>query len=542
MMPKPSGLAAAIAGLQWTTPAGAAPATSPIADLHHASARLIKQNSFRTIFRLQVAGHDLHLKQCRPHGIRAWLREWLRPPKALLEYRNLLRLRACGIPTLEPLGAGTIRNYGPGPSALLTRTVPGATTLSKFLESDLQRCGQAEQAQRRHALAAALGELLARLWSARICHDDLHPGNILLSWDDAKPQLYLLDVHDIRFDASPTALRNSLVLLNRWFALRASRTDRLRCWQSFIESIHTDDRPDPREIEEATLKSNMRLWRSRFDRSCGHNRHFQRLAFAGWRGFALRDVNIDELGSLLSNPHDALARGRILKHSRSSTVALIAIRLGGLDRSVVLKHFRRCSLGQRMRALFRPTACVRSWQNGQAFCDTMLATPRPIAVWQNVRFGLPGEGFLLQEYAPGVDLHAALDQCNCPKLRYRLIDAAARFIRLMHERGWSHRDLKAANFLVSWTADCPNITLIDLVGAHRNANVSAKRRIRDLARLNASFLRDPRISASDRLRFLRTYHNWGLHGKTAWKTWWRQIAQLTQAKAEQNKRRRRVLR
>ena len=69
----------------------------------------------------------------------------------------------------------------------------------------------------------------------------------------------------------------------------------------------------------------------------------------------------------------------------------------------------------------------------------------------------------------------------------------------------------------------------------------AHRRVQNLARLNASFHNNALLTRTDRLRFLRTYLNWGIHGRGNWKAWWRRIAQATQDKVLRNRRRGRPL-
>ncbi len=62
------------------------------------------------------------------------------------------------------------------------------------------------------------------------------------------------------------------------------------------------------------------------------------------------------------------------------------------------------------------------------------------------------------------------------------------------------------------------------------------RRVQNLARLHASFHRHPGVTRTDRLRFLRVYLLWGLRGRGDWKTWWRAVEQVTQAKIARNVR------
>jgi hypothetical protein len=49
------------------------------------------------------------------------------------------------------------------------------------------------------------------------------------------------------------------------------------------------------------------------------------------------------------------------------------------------------------------------------------------------------------------------------------------------------------------------------------------------------------VTRTDKLRFLRSYLQWGLHGKSGWKDWWRRIEEATRSKIARNARRHRPL-
>lgn len=82
----------------------------------------------------------------------------------------------------------------------------------------------------------------------------------------------------------------------------------------------------------------------------------------------------------------------------------------------------------------------------------------------------------------------------------------------------------------------PDVCVIDLVGVTLAKRVRRGRRLQNLARLNASVGRHPALTRTDLLRFLRVYLQWGLRGRSPWKTWWRDIAAATRAKQERNAR------
>jgi len=64
--------------------------------------------------------------------------------------------------------------------------------------------------------------------------------------------------------------------------------------------------------------------------------------------------------------------------------------------------------------------------------------------------------------------------------------------------------------------------------------MSRRRRVQNLSRINASFHADGSVTMTDRLRFLRRYLQWGVHGRGGWKTWWREIKQATLDKVNRN--------
>ncbi len=143
--------------------------------------------------------------------------------------------------------------------------------------------------------------------------------------------------------------------------------------------------------------------------------------------------------------------------------------------------------------------------NGHALRDRWLPTPRPLAVFHRYRSGLPAEGYLLTEMVPEP---APLRR----RFTSRPLVKLARLLRAMHDRGVSHRDLKAANILLAHGSEP---VLIDLVGVRTRVRLSDANRAKELARLNASFLDSLAVTLADRLRFLRAYLSAGTQLRSA---------------------------
>lgn len=514
-------------------------------------ARVVKHGPHRTVYRVRLPGLDFHLKHYRLADGRAWLRQLVRPSKARMEFTRALAVAGRAVPTARVLALGEQQaGTGPGESFLLTRSLEGTEPLSTFLETTLRTWPLARQARLRQRLAAALALLVARLHDAGIRHDDLHAANLLLRLEvDDEPRLFLIDLHDVRLGPplSWPARRENLVLLNRWFVVRATRADRLRFWRAYrnaASGLAHSAKPLAaelaRDLETRTWHSNLEFWRGRDQRCLVTNRYYQTLRAPGVRGYAVRDVDAAALARLLADPDAPFQQGAavLLKDSRSSTVAEIELPVDGVARPVIYKRFRVTSWLTPWLNFVRRAPAVRSWVFGHGLRERCLPTPRPLAVFHRRRHGLLWEGYLLTEKVPdALDLHSHLDElARLPAAEGRrrvrtLIGQLARLVRALHDRLLSHRDLKAANVLVS----AGHLWLIDLVGLRGVRQRARGRRVQNLARLSASFLESNGVTRADHLRFLRAYMQWGLSGRAGWKTWWREIARAVEIKAARNR-------
>ena len=478
---------------------------------------LVKKNLQRSIWRVALPGGAIYFKLCRTNTPRAWMRDILRPPKAQLEFENALALQSRGIGCTEPLAWGMSDGLWPGDSFIATREQPNAEPLDLFLTRPL--CPP-----RRRELAMAFGAYLAKLRDAGVAHPDAHPGNFLIEWIGA-PRFFLLDVHAIQ--TSTSAVDRNLVLLNRWFQMRSTRTDRLRFWRAYTSQ------DSPKDLELQTRESNLCFWRNRLSRYVGNNREYRKIRRSGVRGHAVKDLPDELLLKWIADPDAVFQAATILKDSRSSTVAIFEH--GG--KKYLAKRFCRNGFLTGIKNRLRPSPALRSWIFGQSLRDRGLPTARPLAVLQRYRRGLPREGYLLFEYIAGaVELPDAVSQTTGIERR-RLAETLGRLLRDVHDRGVSHRDLKAPNILVAGGEP----VLIDLVGVRVGLNIQDAERIRNLARLNASFAGSALVTWADRLRFLRAYSSWSPRPPGDWKAFWRAIAAETLAKIEKNRRSGRVL-
>lgn len=516
-------------------------------------AEVVKHGSHRTVYRIATPGGTVYVKHCRINGPRAWAREVVRPPKARLEFENATRLRTLGIGAAVPLAWGTADTHWPGESFLVTRDLAPAIPFTDFLESRFPAFGPDQRLRVRRQLARGLGRFIAILHDSGIAHPDPHPGNLLIELPGSLlPHFSLLDVHAIRFGGplSWAESRENLILYNRWFLMRASAADRFRFWREYRHSRQSlaVAQEAATELEHATLASNRRFWIARTERYKGTHRTVRKVHAGRTSGLAVRDLPDDFLHALLADPDAAFNRPdtKLLKQCVSSTVAELVLSTPGGSRAVILKRVNLRGLLDPLKNLFRDSAVWRSWLLGHGLCERGLPTPRPLAIFHRHRAGfLPAEGYLLTEKVPdAIGLPEAVQACRNPGLLHAWSERLARVVRAMHDRGVSHRDLKAPNVMLQGAATDPtNATpvLIDLVGVRASTRpVPFNRRVRELARLNASFLAMPHVTRGERLRFLHAYLRAGAR-EPDWKKWWKAVSQATVVKVAKNRRAGRVL-
>jgi tRNA A-37 threonylcarbamoyl transferase component Bud32 len=397
---------------------------------------------------------------------------------------------------------------------------------------------------------------VAHLHAAGITHHDLHANNILVALRCQEPCFYLIDLDAARLGPPLgwRARRKNLVILNRWFVLRASRSDRLRFWQAYAESLPFDcarTRGEAgRDLEERTWRSNVRFWQARDRRCLESNRRYRPVRSATASGHAVVNLDDETVAALLADPDEPFSRRGVvlLKNSRTSTVAEFDLPVDGLPRRVVWKRFRLNSRRELLgHQLVRPPA-LRSWVFGHGLRERCLPTPRPLLVLHSRRHGLRCEGYLLTEKVAAAEelsrhvagLLALPEEDARSRLR-QLIEQVARLVRELHRRQLAQRDLKAANILVQKTAQGPALWLIDLVGVTRHRRLTRRRRVQNLARLHVSFVRNAALTRTDWLRFLRSYLAWNVGGKEGWKDWWQAMAAATERKVIKNAHNGRVL-
>ncbi|MGF1579195.1 MAG: lipopolysaccharide kinase InaA family protein [Gemmataceae bacterium] len=518
-------------------------------------AQIVKKGPHRIVYRVNLPELSFYIKHNLLHNYRAWLRQLVRPSKARTEHEQISELNSRGIPTLEPLGFGE-RTDGltSGESYLITKSLNDTQQLDDFLERTLPTFPTTEQTAIRQQIATSLGQFVARLHETGVSHQDFHCGNILLRWQHGQAHLYLIDLQAVRLQRSLSwsERQTNLVILNRWLSLRSNRTERCRFWKAYLEVLGTSLESETarglaKSIEQKTRDSNLFFWQRR-DRRCRfRNRRYSLIRRRPFRGYNVTDLDKADVESILRDP-DVFFRDpnrKILKESKSVKVIEIQVRVAGRDIPAVFKRVEVRRWSDPLASLFRWTPALRSWVYGHGLRERGLPTARPLMVFHRMKWGMATQGYLLMEKVPNSgdvrDLISSLESCkHHQRLLRRRIQQLAWLIRTLHDRGLTHRDLKTPNILVSNETEELSRTsspfcFIDLVGLSRVKNPGWELRAKNLVRLAVCFLEDPRVTRTDKLRFLRAYLSWDLQAGTSWKRWWRAIQEGMLRKVERNR-------
>jgi hypothetical protein len=525
---------------------------------------VVKRGPFRVVYRVELPQSVVYVKHFLVPGLRSKLRQWFRRGKGRNEGRRTRHLAAIGVPTITPIALGEQRkwrflfeNY------LITPAIPDAVPLNQFVERRLSEWSPPRQARVRHRLARELALLTARLHNAGFVHQDFHPGNILVRIEAGdRPCLSMIDLDALRasFPLGGPEAEHNLALLNHYFWLRSNRSDRFRFLRCYV-AARTSRSTLPglprlaRNSEEATRAWAERLWR-RWGRRCnGSNKYFQ--TATGYRAWSVasRDLDPADLQALLKNPDAPFgwSGSVILKHSRTTTVADVVMKVRGCERAVIYKRFNQKRWFDPFLTYFRPSSAWQSWQAGQHLASRAIPTPRNLAYIARLRprfrspfWYLPHETYLITlKEEPATTLfdyvRRVLPGLEPGERRVRvrrLTQALARLLRMMHERSLSDRDLKSANIMILGDpdAEAPQLSIIDLQGVRLHHPLPRHRRVQNLARLSLSLAVVAGRTRTDALRFLRAYLPWGLTRANDWKGLWRDIAARSRLKTERNQR------
>ena len=475
------------------------PASAAIADLpKKLSCEVLRYTPRRRV--LYAPGRPaLLIKQYLHHGPFEAVKRVIRGTPAMHEWRALREAERRGLPVPKALAVGERRDGSARASFLAMEFIPRAVSLEDLCRGHL---GWRERRQ----IISQTALLIRRMHDAGFFQRDLHLGNLLMRRRQTDVELFLLDLQRIDIDPhSPLAKRRRDLASLHGGVVDASRSERLRFLTTYL-SVAPAPVADPERLiarlERDGRRRRFRIWKSREKRCFADNREFAEVAIAGFVGSLRRGAWNDGLKAALARPGGLLADAEIVKDSSTTTVGTVSVTC----QRAFVKRYNYQGAAYAFKDLFRSARAKRGWKAGNSCHMRGIAVSLPLGYFERRCGRVLRESYVVTAALAGEELSRLLARRrDHVRFKRALIADLARWLRRMHDRGITHRDLKGEN-IIAQKRDHGHyeFSIVDFDGI---VSRKASRRIRakNIARLLRAAAAKVPITRTDRLRFVESY-------------------------------------
>lgn len=315
----------------------------------------------------------------------------------------------------------------------------------------------ADEQKKVECLRNLLG-LLQQLYGARCVQTDLHPGNFVYAGD----VLYALDPASCAPMANENALQDNLALLLAQMPLE--------CWalgaREMAQSFPAIDTVSLRKCAEKKWHVRKRNYLKKIFRECSD---VADLSQGGQRILCRRSAINAGVRALLDDPEQAIDKGKILKDSRSTTVALVSAG----EARYVIKRYHNANAWTALRRKLRKSRVANNWYFAHLLGMLNIPTPAPVAMIVQRRSVLDYSGYYISEYVEADNAYNVFTK-TLPAAQQQ--QAVRRVFESFARSGICHGDCKTTNWLVQGDA----VMLVDLDAMHETKNIGNTDRARFL--------------------------------------------------------------
>ena len=210
------------------------------------SVEIVKHGPHRSVYRVKLGRREFYVKHFHCHTIWDRARHFVRPQPGSARMAESRDRRSARCEHDPPHCLAGAEGQGAG-----RRVVSGDRSDCRSLHArrilPAPPARVAAEATAGRSPSAACGicpSSWPRCIRTEICHDDLHPGNIIISLDGHRPvvepgtpqyRLHLIDVTNVRFTRALTwpKVLASLAVLNAAWKDDLSKADRIRFWNAY---------------------------------------------------------------------------------------------------------------------------------------------------------------------------------------------------------------------------------------------------------------------------------------------------------------------
>ncbi|MGD0460974.1 MAG: lipopolysaccharide kinase InaA family protein [Tepidisphaeraceae bacterium] len=404
---------------------------------------LVKDRGYRQVWRFAFEGRGYYLKFYPRRGM--GLKRLFRGSPARREFFRLQALQRAGVSAPRAVAELVgFRLGGKIGDAVILEAIEPAVALDRYFTEFNMR---GEEIPDRYRLVQKVLRLLHRLGKARLGHDDLHLGNMLLR----DGEIYLLDGYAIRFGGLKL---NHMMKLAHSVRGVASRTERQRGWNELG--------PGGRMPRHNPVSR--RQWRKFIARTRGENDYFGLLKFGAWRGHFFKQYKYPRRWAPASDLRVGAEDWRaawpelwrqieadeltVIKRGASGDVLAGEVTLGGRRIQIVAKRPFKRHWYRYLNEIGRGSRAWRAWHKAWALTARDIPTAWPLLVMQKRTLGYITDSVIVFERVAGSTLAAAdLDAMSADD-RDRLMRRTGGVLRGIDQLGLGHFDAKASNWIV----------------------------------------------------------------------------------------------
>ncbi|HEX2974264.1 MAG TPA: lipopolysaccharide kinase InaA family protein [Tepidisphaeraceae bacterium] len=407
--------------------------------------KLIKNRSYRQVWRFECAGQSYYLKFYPRAGFRNRFSRLFRGSKALNEFNRLQRLQKAGVSAARGVVSlmGMTINGRKGDAVILKGIEP-AVQLDHYLN---QHALNGQDVPDHHSIVLQILDILEKLGRAGLGHTDLHLGNFLLK----DGRVYLLDGYAVH--QGGLTMRDIQLL-----ALSASphltHTDLYRAWKRLGPGG-----PLPR-----TNARGPSLWRHLVARTFKEERYHGRLQLGDWQGHFFKCAKFPQRWSTVSRLDITEKDWRqawplllqqmesdqfeVLKRSPSGDVLAGEIILGGRPVPVVVKCPRRRYWYRYFNEIGRGSRSRRAWTKAWQLIVRNVPTAWPLLLMERRKLGYVTDSLTVFERIPGQALSSPTWAARSAEAYHTLLQRVGRLLRAIEQVGLFFYDSKSSNWMI----------------------------------------------------------------------------------------------
>ena len=286
---------------------------------------------------------------------------------------------------------------------------------------------------------------VAHMHAAGVLQRDLHTGNFL--WD--RETVYVLDPAEMTFSNNPldkaASIRQLAMLLaslpESFWVNKSELLDayfETRGWQLISSMIEM--------IENLMDKQRLKRIRRTLRKTLRTSKRYIQEKHGSYKGVFTRDFfSGQNFSAFISAIDKQMEDGQVLKCGNTCFVS--RIQLNGCD--VVVKHYRHKGLWHSLRYTLKGSRAKKCWLFGHRLSECGIATAKALGFFEQRKFGLLWQSYILNEFIKGPELHEVMNGGNdTNQQKEAILSKSKKLLENLTNARMTHGDMKPGNLLV----------------------------------------------------------------------------------------------